>query len=151
MADIFTQQKRSEIMSHIRSTGLRPERRLYEIVRAVLGKRWRIHQNDSGLPGTPDLVIPGLDLIIFADGCFFHGCPKHGHIPKSNRSYWRAKLDGNKRRDRRNTMRLRRLGYSVWRVWEHDLKGRAAEGTTQSLARRLRQRISERRQLAPPR
>lgn len=143
MADIFTKRKRSKIMSHIRSTGLQPEKKLYEIVRAAIGYRWRIDQNVSELPGQPDLVIPSLDLIIFADGCFFHGCPIHGHMPKSNQAYWSLKLDGNRRRDRRNNIRLRRLGYSVWRVWEHDLKGHALERTTQKIAKRLHRRISQ--------
>ena|SRR5690554_303281 len=120
MADVFSPSKRSEVMSRIRSTGSRPEQRLYEAVRAVLGHRWRIDRNVSGMPGRPDIVIPNLNLAIFLDGCFFHLCPKHGRIPDSNRDYWEPKLLGNVRRDARSRRALRRMGFAVWRFWEHD-------------------------------
>lgn len=72
------------------------------------------------MPGRPDIVIPNLNLAIFLDGCFFHLCPKHGRIPDSNRDYWEPKLLGNVRRDARSRRALRRMGFAVWRFWEHD-------------------------------
>src|ERR1035441_964074 len=92
MADIFDVRKRSEIMSRIRSFGTTPERRLYALVRETLGPRWRIDLNTRTLPGQPDVFIPSLRLVLFADGCFYHGCPRHGHQPKSNQEYWLPKL-----------------------------------------------------------
>ena len=122
MADVFDEDKRSEVMSRIRSTGTKPEEQLAEFVREELGPRWRIDRNRSDLPGKPDIVIPSLRLILELDGCFFHQCPQHGRIPDSNRDYWEPKLRRNVRRDRRNRRRLRTEGWSVWRFWEHDLK-----------------------------
>jgi len=141
MTDIFSKEKRSEIMSHIKSVGLKPEQKLYAIVRNAIGYRWRIEFNNSNIKGKPDIVIPSLFLIIFADGCFFHGCPLHGHLPKSNRQYWKAKLEMNRKRDKNNNKYLRRQGYGVWRIWEHELKGRRAEETAKRLKRRLSCRI----------
>jgi DNA mismatch endonuclease (patch repair protein) len=117
--------KRSWIMSRIRSGGTKPELVLREIVRDVLssqvGRRTRIIENDRRLFGTPDVHVPSLSLVFFVDGCFFHSCPSHCRIPKSNVGYWVPKLAANIRRDRRNSRNLRGSGYSVWRFWEHDM------------------------------
>jgi len=75
-------------MSRIRSSGTAPEERLYQAVRDALGHRWRIDRNVTSMLGRPDVVIPPLQLAIFADGCFFHGCPEHYRPPLSNRDYW---------------------------------------------------------------
>ena len=75
MADVFPPEQRSEIMSRIRSSGTTPEARLCASVREALGGRWRIDRNVRTLPGQPDVVVAGLHLAIFADGCFYHGCP----------------------------------------------------------------------------
>lgn len=139
MADVFDKDKRSEVMSRIRSTGTKPEEQLAEFVRDALGPRWRIDRNRSDLPGKPDIVIPSLGLILELDGCFFHQCPRHGRIPDSNREYWQPKLERNVRRDRRNRRRLRAAGWSVWRFWEHDLKSAAArERTVRRVGRAVR-------------
>ena len=81
---------------------------------------WRLHADD--LPGKPDLFFEREKLAIFVDGCFWHGCPKCGHIPKTRSSFWRAKILGNKRRDRANARKLRRIGFRVVRIWEHSLR-----------------------------
>lgn len=143
MTDIFDADKRSQIMSRIRSTGTTPEVLLYQIVRLSLGHRWRIRQNARDLPGQPDIVVPTLSLAIFADGCFFHQCPDHGRIPDTNRPYWETKLAGNVRRDAENRDKLRKLGYSVWRYWEHDLRGRNLLTTREEIDHRLSQRVSD--------
>jgi DNA mismatch endonuclease (patch repair protein) len=121
MADVYTPEKRSRIMAAIRSSGTAPEEHLYSIVRGALGRRWRIDRNVRALPGQPDIVIPSLRLAIFLDGCFYHCCPRHGRIPKSNRAYWAPKLARNVCRDRANSRALRRIGFGVWRIWEHAL------------------------------
>jgi len=141
MADVFTPAKRSEIMSRIRSSGTTPEARLRASVREALGGRWRIDKNVRTLPGQPDVVVPGLRLAIFADGCFYHGCPEHGHVPKSNVKYWLTKLTRNRRRDRAKRRALRRMGFAVWRFWEHELKGRGMARTQLALARKLKARL----------
>jgi DNA mismatch endonuclease (patch repair protein) len=133
MADVFTPEKRSQIMARIRSSGTSPETSLCTLVRESLGGRWRIDKNVRTLPGQPDVVIPSLRLAIFADGCFYHGCPEHGHTPKSNVDYWLPKLVRNSRRDRANRRALRRMGFAVWRFWEHELKGRRIARTQVAL------------------
>jgi len=141
MADVFTPEKRSEIMSRIRSSGTTPESRLCAAVREALGRRWRIDMNVRTLRGQPDVVVPGLRLAIFADGCFYHGCPEHGHVPKSNVGYWLPKLVRNRRRDRASRRALRRMSFAVWRLWEHELRGRRMARTQLVLARRLKARL----------
>jgi DNA mismatch endonuclease, patch repair protein len=145
MADVFSVEERSRVMSRIRSRGTGLERILYSIVRESIGGRWRIDRNVTSLPGCPDIVVPTLQVAIFADGCFYHKCPTHGRIPKSNLEYWLPKLEANVRRDRRNRRRLRDIGFSVWTIWEHGLEGRRLSATRTILDRRLSRLIDERR------
>ncbi|WP_354412660.1 very short patch repair endonuclease [Variovorax atrisoli] len=80
---------------------------------------WRRH---LPLPGTPDFAWPGLKVAVFVDGCFWHGCPRCNRpLPKTNSAFWAAKVARNQRRDRASARRLRALGWSVLRVWEHAL------------------------------
>lgn len=122
MPDVFDPEKRSQVMSQIRSTGTKPEQFLEQSVRTILGSGWEIQTHRTDLPGKPDLCLPELSLVLFIDGCFFHQCPRHGRIPDSNRDYWLPKLSQNVARDRRNRRQLRARGWSVWRFWEHDAK-----------------------------
>ena len=145
MADIFTTAKRSEVMSRIRSCGTTPEASLYACLRKVLGSRRRVDKNVQGLPGQPDVLIPSLRLVIFADGCFYHSCPQHKHLPKSNRKYWTPKLRRNRNRDKMNRKALRKMGFTVWSFWEHDLKKSKLERTTLRLQRRLSTMMLERK------
>ena len=69
----------------------------------------------------PDFVFPKLRTALFVDGCFWHGCPKHGTKPKTRASFWLAKIMGNKARDRRVNRLLRGKGWKVLRIWEHEL------------------------------
>jgi DNA mismatch endonuclease (patch repair protein) len=59
-------------------------------------------------------------VAVFIDGCYWHGCPIHGTSPSTNAAYWRAKLDANVARDRRNDSELAALGWTVLRFWEHE-------------------------------
>ena len=83
MADIFPPKKRSEIMARIRSSGMKPERLLGQLLRELLPPGEEIVERPKDLPGRPDFYIPRLRLAVFADGCFFHGCPKHLRMPSS--------------------------------------------------------------------
>ena len=130
--DIYTVKQRSAIMSRIRSTGTKPEERLYMVVRWVLGHRWQIDRNPSKILGSPDIYIPSLSLVLFVDGCFFHACPIHGHIPESNTDYWEQKIARNVRRYRRQ---LRKDGFGVWRFWEHELKPSRLEAAERRVLR----------------
>lgn len=76
------------------------------------------------LVGHPDFLFPQQRLILFVDGCFWHKCPKHKTIPSTNRAFWKMKIDGNAARDRAVARLLRREGWHVLRIWEHDLRSR---------------------------
>ena len=83
-----------------------------------LGLRFRIQYR--GIPGTPDIAFTRARLAVFVDGCFWHQCPEHGVMPKANREWWRAKLEGNTERDRRKDRALLELGWLPVHVWEHE-------------------------------
>ena len=89
------------------------------VARGVRG--WIMNVGD--LIGSPDFYFPELRLAVFVDGCFWHGCPNCGHIPKSNRGYWSQKLARNRTRDRRIRRLLQRQGIRVLRFWECELRG----------------------------
>lgn len=134
MADVFSKAKRSEVMSRIRGRGNKDT----EIVLANLFRRhgitgWRRHiQVRSAERGTrntavrlrvrPDFVFRKERVAVFVDGCFWHGCPKHCRMPAGNRAFWRKKLTANRERDRRVNRELRRAGWRVVRIWEHELR-----------------------------
>jgi DNA mismatch endonuclease (patch repair protein) len=75
----------------------------------------------SPLAVRPDFVFRQARLALFVDGCFWHGCPKHGTQPKGNRAFWKNKFSRNKARDILVTKTLRRSGWRVLRIWEHEL------------------------------
>jgi DNA mismatch endonuclease (patch repair protein) len=66
-----------------------------------------------------DIVFPRRRVAVFVDGCFWHGCPEHGHVPKANAHYWTSKLARTSARDRRTTAALEDDGWRVVRIWEH--------------------------------
>ena len=119
MADVYSKTKRSEIMSRIRSRGNRDT----ELAMVKVFKRhgltgWRRNQP---VFGKPDFVFPRLRLAVFVDGCFWHRCPRHATQPKNNRAFWRRKFERNQARDRLVSRTLRRAGWRVLRIWEHEL------------------------------
>lgn len=75
----------------------------------------------------PDLVFTRARVAVFVDGCFWHSCPIHATHPAANRDWWRAKLDANVARDRRNDASLEAAGWNVIRVWEHESELLAAD------------------------
>lgn len=119
MADIFTKKKRSEVMSRIRSRRTRPEMRFHGILkgRKIAHKMW------PDLPGHPDCLI-GKKTVVFVHGCFWHQCPKHFRLPKTNSDFWWGKMVMNRTRHAVSARTLRRMGYKVLVVWEHDLRGK---------------------------
>lgn len=109
---------RSENMARIGSKDTRPEMLLR---RALWGSglRYRIHV--KGLPGRPDLVFRKPRLIVFVDGCFWHGCPIHYALPRTPNEYWAEKVRKNVERDRERTLALEAVGWRVFRFWEHEV------------------------------
>ena len=117
--DTVSVARRSEIMRSVRSRGNKPtERVLLSFFRAHGVTGWRRH---TALAGRPNFTFPKLKLVIFVDGCFWHGCPAHCRVPKASRSYWVGKIAGNRKRDASTSRNLRRAGWRVIRVWEHEL------------------------------
>lgn len=133
MADVFTKAKRSEVMSRIRGSGNKDtEIALIRIFRESHIRGWR---RNRPLTGRPDFVFPALRLAAFVDGCFWHSCPRHCRLPGDNAAFWRRKLESNRKRDRVVNRALRREGWRVLRIWEHELK---AKNRSRLLARLLR-------------
>ena len=111
MSDIFSQTKRSDIMSKISSKDTKPE----ILVRKFLfSKGFRYRINVKTLPGKPDIVLPKYKTIIFVNGCFWHGhnCKK-GKLPSSNTDFWKEKISNNKSRDAKNSDLLVKLGLTL--------------------------------------
>tara|TARA_Y100000813_G_C24140166_1_gene342052 strand:- start:169 stop:546 length:378 start_codon:yes stop_codon:yes gene_type:complete len=112
-------------MRRIKSQDMKPEILVRKMVYA-LGFRYRLHQKN--LPGKPDLVFRKLGKIIFVHGCFWHqhsdpNC-RDGRMPKSNKSYWNPKLEGNIERFAAQEAELRAQGWEVLVVWECETKNK---------------------------
>jgi DNA mismatch endonuclease, patch repair protein len=120
MADVFSREKRSAIMSSVRSHGnLATELRLITIFKSAGIQGWR---RRVVLYGSPDFAFPKARLAVFVDGCFWHCCPVHGTVPTTNRAFWMRKLRRNQERDRLVRRQLEKLGWRVLRIWQHELR-----------------------------
>ena len=120
MSDMFSKQRRHEIMSSIRSKNTKPELFLRKALFAQ-GFRYRI--NYTKLPGKPDIYLPRYKTTIFVHGCFWHGhdgC-KDGHLPKTNVAFWSKKINDNINRDKRVIELLEQNGFHIIAVWECQL------------------------------
>jgi DNA mismatch endonuclease (patch repair protein) len=134
MADIVDAATRSRMMSGIRGKDTQPELRVRRYLHAR-GFRFRLHAKD--LPGKPDLVLPKYRTVIFVHGCFWHqhsGCPD-AVMPKSNRAFWKAKLEGNLRRDVDNIAALRRDGWTCLVIWECETTTKRLDAIARTLRR----------------
>lgn len=104
-------------MAKVRSQDTTPELRL----RSALWKSGMRYRLRPDLPGTPDIALPFLNIALFVDGCFWHGCPEHYTKPVRNANFWRQKLNRNVRRDMLANQSLAELGWTVIRIWEHEV------------------------------
>lgn len=121
--DVFTKEKRSEVMSLIKGRDTKPEFFIRSALHR-LGYRYRLHV--LHLPGKPDLVFPKYNALIFVNGCFWHGHNCHlFKWPKTRKSFWRTKILKNQENDKKNIKALKRLGWRVLTVWECSLKGKS--------------------------
>lgn len=119
MSDIFSSQKRSDILIKISGKNTKPE----ILVRKFLfSKGFRYRINVKTLPGKPDIVLPKYNKIIFINGCFWHGhnCKK-GKLPSSNIDFWKEKISNNKSRDDKNSDLLVKLGWKVIIIWQCEI------------------------------
>lgn len=119
MADVFTKRKRSEIMSRIRSKNTDIEKSVFSFLKGE-GVRFRKHYKK--VPGNPDVSIPSAKRAIFIDGDFWHGWRLARIKAKLPRHYWLNKIMSNIKRDKMNRLALKKSGWRVLRIWEHELK-----------------------------
>ena len=149
--DNLSKARRSKIMSRIRGRGnKRTELEVMALFRLSGIKGWRRHLairfkseqpfKSKAFDGTkfkpqvrPDFIFPKSKVVLFIDGCFWHGCPKCYRRPKSRGLFWAAKVRRNKERDRFQMLALKRDNWRVLRIWEHDLAKRG-----KASARRIR-------------
>ncbi|WP_240312844.1 very short patch repair endonuclease [Bacillus halotolerans] len=116
--DKMSKESRSNVMKSIKSVS-----QLENLVASALWNRgYRFRRNTKSLFGKPDLSIKKYKVVIFIDSCFWHFCPVHGRIPKSNIDYWNAKYIKNKTRDEEVNTFYRENNWNILRVWEHEFK-----------------------------
>jgi len=115
--DIYSTHKRSQIMSKISGKKTKPE----IIIGRILSKsKYRYRQNDKTLPGTPDITFPRGKKAIFVNGCFWHGhkgC-KRSKLPATNQRFWKDKIEGNVKHDRKVRRELNKQGWRTLTIWQ---------------------------------
>lgn len=118
--DRISRSVRSRVMAAVQSKDTRLESQFIELLKS--GNLHGYTRYGSGVYGKPDFAFRKARLAIFVDSCFWHGCRWHCRMPATNQDYWRTKISRNRNRDRRVNHELRRVGWKVIRVWEHQLK-----------------------------
>lgn len=121
MTDKFSKEVRSNIMSNIRSKNTQPELQLRSKLHKF-GYRYSLHYKFISPNFTPDIVMVSRKVVIFIDGCFWHKCPKCYRQPKSNKKYWLPKIERNVQRDKAQDKWLKKNGWDVIRIWEHEIR-----------------------------
>lgn len=118
MPDTLTKRQRSYTMSRIRSKWTKPERTMHNLLK---GRKIR-HKMHPNIEGKPDIILKDSKTAIFLHGCFWHKCPKCWIEPKSNRKYWIPKIESNVKRDKKNRALLKKCGWNVAVLWEHQFR-----------------------------
>lgn len=137
MADKFSKETRSKIMSKVQRNS-KPE----QVLRKALfrsGYRYSLKYRFKELNFKPDIVMVSRKVCIFVDGCFWHKCPRCFKAPKSNKRYWNKKIKRNVERDKEQNKWLKKNGWKVIRVWEHQLN-KSLEKVVQRFERLLNKR-----------
>jgi DNA mismatch endonuclease (patch repair protein) len=134
-------------MASVKNKGTTSEIR---IRKALFKKGYRYKVNDKSLAGSPDIVLPRYNAVIFVHGCFWHGhdnCSK-AIKPNSNIKFWSAKIEKNRNRDKKAMLELKRNGWRVIVVWECEIKnGRSFDTTIYRIDKKLSQFKSTRSHL----
>lgn len=114
----MTPEQRRKTMSSIRAVS-----KLESIVASELWKKgYRFRRNTRKMMGTPDISIKKYKVVIFIDSCFWHQCPKHGNVPKTNVKFWEKKFSRNKERDEEVNVYYEEKGWNIKRIWEHEVR-----------------------------
>lgn len=118
MVDTLSKEQRRKNMQAIRSQSKLEN----QVSREIWKRGLRFRKNDKSLFGKPDISIKKYKIVIFIDSCFWHSCPIHGNMPKTNVEYWEKKLNKNIRRDLEVNQYYKEKGWNVLRIWEHNIK-----------------------------
>jgi len=118
--DRISKERRSANMSRIRSRDTRAEMALRRALWRSGLRGYRVHP--KAIPGKPDIAYTAKRVAVFVDGCFWHSCPECFVAPTSNTAYWGPKLARNRERDQQTTDALTRTGWTVVRLWEHEIE-----------------------------
>ncbi|MGF7534725.1 very short patch repair endonuclease [Bacillus mexicanus] len=116
--DNVSKEKRSNTMKAVKSKNTKIEK---VVSKEIWRRGIRFRKNVKDLKGKPDIAIKKYKIVIFIDSCFWHGCPLHGRIPKSNVEFWNNKIKRNIERDKSINQHYTRKGWNILRIWEHDL------------------------------
>jgi DNA mismatch endonuclease (patch repair protein) len=136
MSDRHTPEQRRFNMQQIKGTNTKPEILLRKL---LFSKGFRYRINNKNLPGKPDIVLKKYNTVIFVNGCFWHGhenC-RYYVIPKTRTEFWTDKINGNKKRDKKNIELLIQMGWKVITVWECELKKDKVDQTVEQLIHEL--------------
>ena len=128
-------------MSQIKSRDTKPEISLRKIFRKERLKGYRTHPKK--VIGKPDIIFSKSKIAIFIDGCQWHKCQRHYVEPKTNTSFWLKKIDGNVKRDKFINKILKKDGWNVIRIWEHDLKKKELNNTLRKIIKVLKKRKND--------
>lgn len=140
MADIFTPEKRSDVMRRIKSKNTGPEKQLFSLIKRFWPEfRYRKHRR--GVPGTPDVFFPRQKIAVFVDGDFWHGKLKEGRLEKLP-EYWQNKILTNMARDERQFGELLTKGIRPIRFFASELK-KDPEGCIETIRKNLEERNTE--------
>ena len=119
MADVLTPEQRAYNMSRIRGKNTAPEVKLRKMLFANDIRGYRVHYN---LLGRPDIVFIKKKIAIFIDGCFWHKCPVCFQEPETRKEFWMKKIQSNIDRDNKVRGLLKKEGWTVVRIWEHEIR-----------------------------
>lgn len=96
----------------------------YDFAKLLRQSKIKFRRHIAKMPGKPDFLLPNKKAVIFVDSCFWHGCQYHCKLPKTNATFWKKKIARNKERDREVNKIYKKMGWMVFRIWEHRLKKR---------------------------
>jgi DNA mismatch endonuclease (patch repair protein) len=136
MSDIFSSEKRSAVMKAVKSRNTKTtELKMIEIFKELHIIGWR---RTYPLIGKPDFVFPKKRIVIFVDGCFWHGHDCRNVTPSDNAEFWEAKRLYNKKHDEEVTQTLLQKNWTVIRIWECELKNKNRELLLEKISMLLR-------------
>ena len=130
-------RRQQRLKAAVESSKLRVERKISRMKRGRKTSQQTTLNSQRASRVSVDFVFRRERVAVFVDGCFWHACPRHGTMPAGNRAFWKAKLARNSERDRLVSRALRKAGWTVLRIWEHDLAAKHWARVARRMARAL--------------